>query len=404
MPDYSYIARSKAGTVESDVMTAFSEKAVAEALRAKGLMPSSIKLVKKSFDFSSLSEMISTVKLIDKITFIKNLSVMIKAGLPVARALRILIDQTTNKKFSKIIAEISKSVESGNTLADSLGKYPNVFSSIFVNMVKVGEVSGNLEQNLNYLAEQLQRDYDLVSKARGALTYPIVVVFALVIVGFLMFTFVLPKLTATFVELNVELPFMTKIVIAVVDVFAKYGIFLLLAFFGLVGVFVWWRKTIMGKSVLHKLYIYVPVFSAIVIKINTARFVRTFSSLIKSGLPITEALEVSSHVVGNMYYQKAISEAGSKVKIGSPLATGFKKYPRMFSSLVVQMMEVGEESGTTDAVLAEVADFYEQEVDQSMKNLSSIIEPMIMMVIGVVVGFMAVALVSPIYNISQSVG
>jgi type IV pilus assembly protein PilC len=404
MPDYSYTARNKAGTVESDVMTAFNERAVSEALRAKGLMPSSIKLVKKSFDFSSLSEMVSTIKLIDKITFIKNLSVMIKAGLPVARALRILIEQTTNKKFSKIIAEISKSVESGNTLADSLGKYPNVFSSIFVNMVKVGEVSGNLEQNLNYLAEQLQRDYDLVSKARGALTYPIVVIFALVIVGFLMFTFVLPKLTATFVELNVELPFMTKIVIAIVDVFAKYGIFLLLGFFGLVGVFVWWRKTAMGKSVLHKLYIYVPVFSAIVVKINTARFVRTFSSLIKSGLPITEALEASSHVVGNIYYQKAISEAGSKVKIGSPLATGFKKYPRMFSSLVVQMMEVGEESGTTDAVLAEVAEFYEQEVDQSMKNLSSIIEPMIMMVIGAVVGFMAVALVSPIYNISQSVG
>lgn len=403
MPDYTYVARNKLGAIESDTMSAFNQKSVAEALRAKGLMPTSIKLTKKSFDLSVVKEFLTSVKLIDKITFIKNLAVMIKAGLPVSRALKVLSAQTNNKKFGKIISDISRSVESGTSLADSLYKFPNVFSPIFVSMVRVGEVSGNLEQNLNYLADQLQRDYDLMSKARGALTYPIVVVFALVMVGFLMFTFVLPKLTATFVDLNVELPLMTKIVIAVVDIFARFGIFVIIGFFALIFGFSFWRKTPNGQAIMHRIYLYFPVFSQIVIKINTARFVRVFSSLIKSGLPIVEALEVSSHVVGNIYYQKAIYEAGSKVKIGSPLASGFKKYPRMFSNLVIQMMEVGEESGTTDAVLAEVAEFYEAEVDQSMKNLSSIIEPMIMMVIGVVVGFLAVALVTPIYNISQSI-
>jgi type IV pilus assembly protein PilC len=218
-----------------------------------------------------------------------------------------------------------------------------------------------------------------------------------------MFTFVLPKLTATFKELNVELPLMTRIVIGIVDVFAKYGIMLMVLMIGLVGAFMYWRKTKSGQRVIHKLVLYLPVFGKIVQKINLARFIRVFSSLIKSGMPIVEALEVSSHVVGNVYYQKAIAQASGKVKIGSPLAAGFKKHPKLFTSLVVQMMEVGEESGTTDSVLSEVALFYEQEVDQTMKNLSSILEPVIMMVIGTVVGFLAVALVSPIYNISQSV-
>jgi type IV pilus assembly protein PilC len=270
-------------------------------------------------------------------------------------------------------------------------------------MVRVGEVGGNLEQNLAYLAEQLQRDYDLVSKAKGAMTYPIVVMVALAIVGFLMFTFILPKLTSTFVDLHVELPLITRVVIKIVDVFSAYGLYILVLIFGLGIGFFYWRKTDAGKKVTHRVVLSLPVFSGIVVKINLARFVRVFSSLIKSGMPIVEALEVSSHVVGNIYYQKAIAEAASKVKIGSPLSSGFRKQPKLFTNLVVQMMEVGEESGTTDAVLAEVAEFYEADVDQTMKNLSSILEPVIMMVIGGVVGVLAVALITPIYNISNSI-
>lgn len=403
MPDFQYVARSKTGVVEREVMTAFNERAVVEALRAKGMMPTSIKPLRKSFDFKSIFESISSIKLIDKITFIKNLGVMIKAGLPVSRALKILAIQTPNKKFSKIVTDISRQVEGGVSLSDAIGKYPNVFSAIFASMVRAGEVSGNLETNLKYLSEQMQRDYDLMSKAKGAMTYPIVILVALGIVGFLMFTFVLPKLTSTFVDLNVQLPLMTRIVIGLVDIFAKYGVYLLLLFI-LAGMgFVYWRKTDSGKNVIHKLVLYIPVFNKIVAKINLARFVRVFSSLVKSGMPIVEALEVSSHVVGNVYYQRSISDAASKVKIGSPLSSGFKKYPKLYSDLVIQMMEVGEESGTTDTVLEEVAVFYENDVDQTMKNLSSILEPVIMMVIGTVVGILAVALITPIYNITQSI-
>jgi type IV pilus assembly protein PilC len=328
---------------------------------------------------------------------------MIKAGLPATRSLQILAGQTPNPRFAKIVTEVARLVESGTSLADAMAKFPNVFSGIFISMVRAGEISGNLEQNLSYLAEQMQRDYDLVSKARGAMTYPIMVMLALGIVGFLMFTFVLPKLTATFTDLNVQLPFMTRVVIAIVDVFARFGMFILLFVILAAAGFIYWRKTMSGKKVLHKLVLYTPIISGIVVKINLARFVRVFASLIKSGMTIVEALEVSSHVVGNIYYQQTISDAASKVKIGSPLTAAFKKQPRLFSNLVIQMMEVGEESGTTDTVLEEVANFYEQEVDQTMKNLSSILEPLIMMVMGVVVGFLAVALISPIYNISSSI-
>jgi type IV pilus assembly protein PilC len=403
MGNYQYIARTQAGAIEKDVMAAMNERAVVEALRARGLLPTVVRPVRKSFDMVALKEFFTPIKLLDKITFIKNLGVMIKAGLPVSKALRILSTQTQNRKFGKIVTQISKQLEGGTSLSDAISHFPNVFSPIFVSMVRVGEVSGTLEQNLSYLSDQLQRDYDLMSKTKSATTYPIMVLITLTIVGFLMFTFVLPKLTGTFKDLNVPLPILTRIVMSLVDVFAKYGIILLLALFVLVMGLVYWRKTESGRAVLHKLVLYTPVLYPIVIKVNTARFVRVFSSLIKSGMPIVESLEVSSHVVGNIYYQKVILDASSKVKMGAPLSSAFKKYPRLFSGLVVQMMEVGEESGTTDEVLTQVADFYEGEVDQTMKNMSSIIEPLIMMVIGSVVGILAIALISPIYNLGQGI-
>jgi type IV pilus assembly protein PilC len=367
-------------------------------------MPTSIKPIAKKFDYSNILNMLTSVKLIDKITFIKNLAVMIKSGLPVSRSLKIIGEQTVNKKFAGVINDVARSVESGTSLAQSLAKYPNVFSNLFVSMVQVGEFSGNLEANLKYLSEQLQRDYDLVSKTKSAMTYPIIVIIALILVGFAMFTFVLPKLTATFEEFGTELPAITKLVITGVNFFSSYGIFAFVGFILFIVGFMYWKKTEPGKIIVHKVVLKMPIFKGIVKKVNTARFVGVFASLLRSGLPIVESLDVSSNVVGNIYYQRAIKEAASKVKVGAPLGASLRKHPELFDSLVVQITEVGEESGTTDTILSEVATFYEAEVNETMKNMSSILEPVIMMVVGVVVGFLAVALISPIYSISQSVG
>jgi type IV pilus assembly protein PilC len=402
MPNYSYVAHTKEGTIEKNVTVAINQKAVVEFLRAQGMVPTSITEVSQGFDINHFLQGLSSIKLIDKITFIKNMAVMVKSGLPVSKSLKILIEQTSNKKFAEVIAEVSHSVESGTSFAESLGKYPHVFSGVFVSMVRVGEVSGNLDQNLTYLSEQMQRDYDLISKAKGAMTYPIVVVVAMILVAFTMFTFVLPKLTETFKDFDVKLPLMTRMVIGLVDFFASYGLLVLPLFLLMIMGFLYWRKTDPGKKIVHKVVLYLPIFGKIVKKINLARFLGIFASLLKSGMPIVESLTVAGDVLENIYYKKVISDAAAKVKVGSPVGLVFKKNPRLFDPLVVQMMEVGEESGTTDVILSEVAKFYEAEVDQTMKNLSSILEPVLMLIIGIAVGFLAVALISPIYSITQN--
>jgi type IV pilus assembly protein PilC len=390
--------------MEKDVLFALNEKAAIDVLRTRGLIPVALFPTKKKFETAHVLEFFTSIKLIDKITFFKNLSVMIKAGLPVSRALKILVGQTQNVKMQKVISEVARGVESGTSFSDSIAKYSNVFPDISVSMIRAGEVSGNLEQNLEYLSDQMRRDYDLISKAKGAMIYPIVVLVALMIVGFVMFTFILPKLTSTFKDFNVTLPLTTRIVIWIVDVFAHYGFIIMGLVILAASGFVYWRKTAGGKVVIHKVVLYLPIFANIVKKINLARFLRVFVSLIKSGMPMVESLEVSSKVVGNIYYQKIIMDASSKVKIGLPIVAAFKKDPRLFPTLVTEMMEVGEESGTTDVVLEEIANFYEAEVDQTMKNLSSILEPVLMIIIGVVVGTLAVALITPIYTITQNIG
>src|SRR3989338_8974869 len=275
--DYIYTARTKTGAILKDMMSAANQRAVADALRAQGMVVTSIKLHNARIDFASFWDLVRPIKLLDKITFIKNLSVMLRAGLPASRCLRILAAQTTNPRFTKIVTQISKEVESGTSLADSIEHYPGVFSPIFVSMVRVGEISGALEQNLNYLADQMQRDYDLMTKARGAMTYPIIVLVALTIVGFLMFTFVLPKLTSTFKDFQVELPILTQVVIGVVDVFASWGVLILALLVAAAFGFLYWRKTASGKAVIHKAVFYIPIAAGIITKINQARFVRVLS-------------------------------------------------------------------------------------------------------------------------------
>lgn len=235
------------------------------------------------------------------------------------------------------------------------------------------------------------------------MTYPVIVIIALILVGFAMFTFVLPKLTETFAEFGASLPATTKLVIAAVNIFSKYGIFIFIGLIGAAFGFLSWRRTEGGKRVLHKVVLHLPVLGKIVKKVNTARFVGVLASLLRSGMPIVDSLDVSANVVGNIYYKKAIKEAADKVRVGSSMGAIFRKHPALFDPLVIQIMDVGEESGTTDTVLSEIAIFYESEVSETMKNMSSILEPVIMMVVGVVVGFLAVALISPIYSIAQGV-
>jgi type IV pilus assembly protein PilC len=233
--------------------------------------------------------------------------------------------------------------------------------------------------------------------------YPAVVGVALVIIGYIMFAFVLPKLTETFRDFDAELPLLTVMIIKVVDVFAHYAILILFILVGLVSLFIFWRKTATGQLFVHKIYLMIPIIKNLAKKLNLARFTIIFSGLLKSGMPIVDALKITSQTMTNVYYRGALAETAEKVQMGVDLAVALEAYPKLFTPMVTQMIQVGEESGTMEKVLEEVANFYEAEIDDSVKNLSSIIEPVLVIIIGGIVGILAVGLILPIYNVGQNI-
>ncbi len=404
MPEFTYTARNREGQILSDTIEAPDRAAAGQLLRNQGLLPTSIsEKAGHGFKISSIRLILARVSLLEKLTFIKNLAVTLKAGLPVSRALLVLTKQMSNPYFRQVISEIAHEVESGKSLSESMEKFPRIFSPIFVNMVKVGEQSGELDKNLDYLGAQISRDYNLIRRTKGALMYPAVVMVALVIIGYLMFTFVLPRLTETFKEFDAELPFLTVTIIKVVDIFSHYSLVIFLAAVLLVLFFWFWRRTASGKAVLHRLALTFPLVGPITKKLNLARFTIIFSGLLRSGMPIVEALRVVGDTMTNIYYQRALIEASDKVKIGVDLVAALERYPKLFTPMVKEMVAVGEESGTMEKVLVEVSNFYEAEIDDTVKNLSSIIEPVLVIAIGAVVGVVAVGLILPIYSIGQNI-
>lgn len=404
MSEFEYTARTREGKTVTDIIEAPSRASAGELLRSQGLLP--VKLQERRpglLQILKLSNVTGRVSLLERLTFIKNLAVTLKAGLPVSKALTVLTKQMPNAHFREVTAEIAHNVESGKTLSESMRAYPRIFPPLVTNMVMVGEQSGDLDQILDYLASQISRDYNLIRKTKGALTYPAVVVSALIIIGYLMFTFVLPKLTATFKEFNTDLPPLTRIILAVVDFASHYSFFIAAGMVLLAIGFVMWRKTPSGRRALHKLNLIVPILKNIVKKLNLARFTIIFTGLLRAGMPIVEALRLTGNTMTNVYYQEALLDVSEKVKLGVDLVLALEKYPKLFTPMVTQMIKVGEESGTMEKVLGEVSNFYEQEIDDTVKNLSSIIEPVLVMIIGAFVGVLAVGLILPIYNIGQSI-
>lgn len=403
MARFTYIALNKDRHRETSTIEAVDRIAAGHLLKGQGLMPVEIKELKDSL-FKILLANFGGIKLREKIVFIQDLQIMLKAGIAAPRALKIIARQTKNKKFEKVVSDIAHQVESGHTLHEALADYPKIFSHIFVSMIKVGELSGNLEKSLEYLGIQLEREADLKSKTKGAMIYPSVIVVAMVIIGFLMAVFVLPKLTATFKEFDTQLPLMTRIVIGITDFISGNAIIASVLMVGGAFGLVFGARTKTGDRMLDTFLIRVPMISPIVKKINLARMCRVLSSMMKSGISIVEGLQVTAESLGNVHYKEAVFAASNEIKLGKNLTASLEKDERLFPVIVVQMLQVGEETGTMETILQQLAEHYEAEVDNTMRNLSSIIEPILLLVIGVVVGVLALALISPIYNLSQSIG
>src|SRR3989344_3577968 len=401
--EFEYTAITKSGQRSTATIQAQPAAAAGHLLKEQGLLPLSVSPVKKSSIFASLKQF-TTISLDEKIGFVENLSIMLKSGIPLTRAMQILVKQSSNMRFKAILSDIAAQVEGGKSLAEALGKHDKIFSGIFISMVKVGELSGSLDKSLEYLTIQLHREADLKSKVRGAMIYPAVIVAAMVIIGILMSIFVLPKLTSIFKEFGtVDLPFMTKVVIFIADFMSAHAIIMIILIIAAVTGVVMFYKTYQGKKAFDWLSVRMFVIGPIVRKINLARFARILGSLLKSGIPIVEGLDVAGNSLDNLPYRELIIKSGSEVRLGKNLTETLSKDEKLFPVLVVQMLQVGEESGPVEEMLGQLAVHYEEEVDTIMKNLSSIIEPLLLLFIGGIVGILAVALISPIYSISQSI-
>ncbi len=400
---FKYTAINKEGLNIEETIEAASYHEAVNTLHQKGLIPTDIQEAKINPVQVFLNKF-STVSLQDKILFVQNLSIMLKAGIPLTKGVRILANQAKNPKLRMILTDIYNDIESGKSMAEALEKYPSVFKNIFISMFKVGEMSGSLDKSLEQLGIQLQREHELASKTKGAMIYPAVVVFAIVIVGVLMSIFVLPSLIGIFKDSDIPLPFMTRVVIAFVDFMSEQTLLALGIIMLVVGGVITVLKTEVGMAAFDKVLLRAPIFGDISKKINMARFSRTMSSMLKSGTPILECLSISADSMGNTQYRDAIKDIAKEVRVGKSLTASLMKYPKLFDYIVTQMVGVGEESGNVETILGEMAQHYEEEVDDTMRNMSSIIEPVMILVIGGVVGVLAVALISPIYSLTQAGG
>ncbi len=342
------------------------------------------------------------VKRADVIRMAKNVAAMLKAGLSLSRALSVTERQSDNKYFKKIITGLSASIQKGESFHGALAAYPKVFSPLFIAMVKAGEESGSLTDALNIVALQMERSEELIRKIRGAMIYPSIVITAIVIVGVLMLIFVVPTLTSTFAQLGVELPLATRAIVAISN-FLVGNIGLVLG--GLVvlmgGAVAFFRSTRGARWTLAA-SLYLPVINELIRETYTARAARTLSSLLSSGVPVLEALAITKEVVHAESFARVIAEAEEHVRKGELLSASFAEHTKLYPLLMSDMLAVGEETGDVAGMLKQIAEFYEGDVAEKTKDLSTIIEPILMLVIGGVVGVFAVSMISPIYSLSSA--
>lgn len=400
---FIYTARSEDGKIKTGTEEAKSETELAHLLRSQGYLLTSIKTNdqenKEQFKiYGNFIKSLWPISLFDKMLFAKHLAVMIRAGVPLTQAFEVLSKQTRNKKFGEILININKNIQSGNQLSDTLNNYRDVFSELFINMVKVGESSGNLEEVLDLLAFQMDKDYQLIAKIRGAVIYPLIIIIVMIIIGIIMMTTVVPQLISTFKDLHITLPLTTRVIIAVSGFLTKYIIISILAIILLSVLFWQFLKTKVGKQIFDWLTLHLPFINGVIQKINSARLARTLSSLIESGVPIVKSLQIVSKTLINQYYTNSIDASIKEIQKGQTLSETLKIYPTLYPLLITQMMEVGEKTGTLSNVLKELATFYEDDIDNLSKNLTTIVEPVLMVIIGVVVGFFAISMIQPIYS------
>lgn len=408
MPKYLYIAvNDQNKSIEGSIDTT-SKSAVISSLKEQGLRPMSVKEEHESISGKlSIGKKMSgdKVRSNDLVVFTRQLSAMVSAGVPLLRALNSLEQHTESAGLKKVLSSVIGEVQDGAALADALSKHPNVFSDVYINMVRAGEAAGILDEILKRLALQQEKNATIRKKVKSAMTYPMVLIGITIIAFFGLMLFVIPQIGTILTDLGgpeAKLPGLTLAMLAISGFITSYWFIVFPALVGAIFLFMRYLKTPAGKSQLHHIVLKIPGLKNIIIKIAIARFARTFSALMGAGVAVLEALTVTSRAVGNVVYEKALIDAAEAVKNGATLSSVIGENP-LFPAIVAQMLAVGEETGQTDTVLVKVADFYEEEVDVAIDGISAIIEPVMIVIMGGMVGLIAASVMMPIAGLAQNI-
>lgn len=398
---FNYQARDKDGQIQAGVLDAPSKESALRLLERTGLY---ITLLKKSEDtpfYQKKIELFNKVSVKDIVLFTRQLAIMFTSRVSLVESLKTISSQINNKAFQEKIIAMSEDVEGGSSFSAALAKHPDTFSLFYVNIVKSGETSGELSKSLDNLAEHLERDYHLTSKIKGAMIYPAFVLVVAALVIFLMSFFVMPNISKVIQETGQELPLMTKIVIGGADFFRAWGWLFLLVFLGIGIAIFQYIKTADGKKIYHKILLKVPVINAFLKMVYLSRFAENLATLVSGGIPIAESLTITGDIVGNETYKAVILESKAGVQKGESISSVLRQHAALFPPVFTEMIRAGEKSGALDKTLLSISEFYQKEVDRTVDIFLSLLEPVMIVGLGVFVGGTMAAVLLPLYQISS---
>ena len=399
MKRYNYKAKDKAGKLVTGEVEASSQMVAAKLVRQRGLTVISILPARESL-FGLVRKLRERISSSDVSTFTRQLATMANAGLPITEALLILRQQTKGA-MQKVVAQILTDVEGGESLSIAMARHPQVFSPTYIALLKSGEVGGVIDEVLARLADNLEKQQEFSGKVKGALIYPAIIVVGMFVVGLVMMIFVIPRLTSLYGDFDAELPTATKILIGISGFFVNFWPFLIILIGGGLWGFSAYRKTPAGKRRTDELIFKLPIIGQLQREVILTELTRTLALMVGAGVSILEALNITAGVVGNEVVADALRDASKQVEKGFPIAYSFSKHPEAFPFILSQMVAVGEETGKMEEVLGKVSHVFEVESDQKVKGLTSAIEPLVMIILGLGVGFLVIAIILPIYNLTS---
>lgn len=409
MPKFTYTGTNRNGESVKETVEAADRFAVYDIAREQGVLIAKVEedgrfSLKRAVNMERINALLSRVSTDHLVQTTRNLSGMLKAGLPLSRALSVIERQSTNPRLKLVISDVRERVQKGDQFNQALGAHPRVFDDLYVSMVRAGEEGGGLADALGLLSVQMERAANLKKRIKSAMIYPTIVLTIMAGIGVVMMVYVMPTITGTFKNLSVELPASTRALIAISDFMAAHTVLVLASLIGGLVALVYFLRSRPGKLVFHFVLLHFPIIGPMAKEVNSARTARTLSSLLTAGVDVVRAIDITTAVVQNVYYKPVLASARAAVEAGKPLSEAFMARQDLYPVFVGEMLMVGEETGDLGGMLKELAVFYEDEVERKTKDLSTIIEPLLMVLIGSAVGFFALAMIAPIYSLTDSIG